>query len=132
LSIIDPFGLIPLNQGGFSLYHIIDTTTGDPVYVGITNDFDRREQEHRRTGHADDRYVPEVQEKNLTYAQARGYEQADIAHFQTRDTSYIGEPIRAGDPNRCWSYALDRTDKRATAFRKHEKARSKQLGKGGC
>lgn len=128
-NFIDFFGLTPLNQGGYSLYHITNRA-GEVVYVGITNDPAVRRSGHTGTGRLGRGYQMNVVERNLTYAQARGYEQADIRHYGTRDTSRIGQPYRAGDPNRVWSYAEDRTDARARAFQEHERQRT--AGYGGC
>ncbi|HET6145978.1 MAG TPA: DUF6531 domain-containing protein [Polyangia bacterium] len=127
---LDPFGLVPLNATGYDLYHIIDESTGEVRYVGITNDAIRRQGEHLESGRLGDGYRFEVVETNLTYAQARGYEQADIAMVGRRDTSRIGQEIVAGDPNRCWSYDPARTDSRARAFQRHERARRR--ARGGC
>jgi len=130
--LIDPFGLVPLKATGYSLYHILDGS-GNVRYVGITNNPHVRELDHIRSGRIAGEFHMEVQETgNLTYAQARGYEQADIAHFGTRDTSRIGEEIVAGDGNRIWSYATHRRDRRARAFRRHEAARRRARAGGGC
>ncbi|QDC11224.1 hypothetical protein FHY55_19180 [Oceanicola sp. D3] len=126
---IDFFGLTPLDQGGYSLYHITNGA-GDVVYVGITNDPAVRRSGHTGTGRLGRGYQMNVVERNLTYAQARGYEQADIRHYGTRDTSRIGQPYQAGDPNRVWSYAEGRNDARAQAFQEHERQRT--AGYGGC
>lgn len=127
---IDPSGLTPLNATGYSLYHIVDNDTGEVVYVGITNDPTRRQIEHTDSGRLGEGYRMDTVESDLTYAQARGYEQADIDHFGTRDTGRIGEPFHAGEPNRCWSYDPARTDARSRAFRRHERARAR--AHGGC
>jgi len=37
-----------------------------------------------------------------------GYEQADMAYYERRDTSHIVERIAAGDSNRVWSDAPGR------------------------
>jgi len=113
---LDPFGQIPLNQGGYSVYHILNNQ-GTVVYVGITNNPDIRSGQHRASGRLTDDFDFVRVESNLNYAQARGYEQADIAHFNTRDTSRIGLDMDPGEPNRCWSYDPSRTDGRARAFR---------------
>ena len=132
--LIDPLGLVPLDQGGYSVYHIINKRTGEVAYVGITNNPDVRQGQHMDSGRLGRGYRMEVQERNLSYAQARGYEQADIQRFGTRDTSRIGEPMRAGEPNRVWSYDPARVnnphDARAQAFDEHYRERMAQHG--GC
>jgi RHS repeat-associated protein len=126
----DPFGLVPLDATGYSVYHITDRATGDVVYVGITNDVARRQIEHTNSGRLAEGFEFTEVRGDLTYAQARGFEQADIAHYGTRDTGRIGQPIEAGEPNRCWSYDPARTDVRARAFQEHEQAR--RQSRGGC
>src|SRR5690606_35599183 len=101
---------------------------GTVVYVGITDSPARRAGEHAESGRLTGDFKFEVVENDLTYAQARGYEQADIAKHNTRDTGRIGQPIEAGEPNRQWSYDPNRTDARATAFKQHEEARKQQHG----
>ena len=127
---IDPFGLVRLDQTGMALYHIVDATSDEVVYVGISNDLLRRRSEHINTGRIKEGYDLFIAERNLTYGQARGYEQADISHYGTRDTSRIGETIEAGDSNRRWSYNPLRSDDRALVFEKHR--RQRQKGLGGC
>ena len=127
---LDPFGLVELGDAGWQLYHIIDESTGDVVYVGITKDSVRRQGEHLESGRLAEGYRFETVDRDLIYEQARGYEQADIAQLGRRDTSRIGQPIVAGDPNRIWSYDPARTDERAAAFRRHENTR--RQSRGGC
>ncbi|MDO4431240.1 MAG: RHS repeat-associated core domain-containing protein [Lonepinella koalarum] len=95
---IDPFGLVHEKAKGYSVYGLydVDPNTGKlsnkPYYIGITNDINRRTGEHLDSGRLSDntRLVP-IKE-NITYGQARGYEQALIEHYQTR-TGKIGEKI---------------------------------------
>jgi hypothetical protein len=49
-------------------------------------------------------------EEDVTYAEARGYEQAYTEYYGTRDTSRIGKPIEPGDANRQWSWDPSRDD----------------------
>lgn len=127
---VDPLGLTPLDQGGYSLYHITDRN-GVVRYVGITNQgTDVRAMQHEVSGRLGPGYKLREVESGLTYAQARGYEQADIAHYKTRDTSRIGLPFKRGEPNRIWSYDPRRQDKRAAAFKKYEAQRTASYG--GC
>lgn len=90
------------------------------------------------------------QAEDLSYAEARGFEQADIAYYGTRDTSRIGQEMRAGDANRVWSYAPERLSgdpdgpngrnvRRALAFDEHARARRpghtervRRMHGGGC
>lgn len=127
---VDPLGLAGLDDGGYSLYHIVDSD-GVVRYVGITNQgTDVRAGQHEATGRLGPGYELIEVESGLTHAQARGYEQADIARYGTRDTSRIGKPIVAGEPNRIWSYDPARTDDRAAAFRQYENQRTASYG--GC
>lgn len=128
---LDPFGQepIPLDQLGWSLYHITNQQ-GDVVYVGITRSPVTREAQHAESGRLALSYEMHEVETNLTYAQARGYEQADIERHGTRDTGRRGRPIQPGESNRCWSYDPRRTDYRAAAYRLHEEERRRALG--GC
>ncbi|WP_422375682.1 RHS repeat-associated core domain-containing protein [Roseibium sp.] len=127
---IDPFGLTPLDATGYSLYHIVNNKTGEVVYVGITNDVSSRTSAHKGTGRLGRGYSLKVQKTDLTYAQVRGYEQADIKQYGTRDTSRIGKAFKRGEPNRVWSYDPARTDERAKAFNEHYDERMKTHG--GC
>jgi len=63
-------------------------------------------------------------EENLTHAQARGYEQADIKHYDTLRPDERGQPIKAGDGNRQLSYSEDRVGERVEEFRKYERERA--------
>jgi predicted GIY-YIG superfamily endonuclease len=133
----DPFGEVALDATGYVVYHI-KNKRGRVVYVGITNHFNRRKGEHIESGRltADYDMIPAAHD--LKYAQARGYEQADIRRYRTRDTSRINVAIRAGEPNRCWSYAESRVhdgdDLRARAFHRYEREREAQhrRRKAGC
>lgn len=122
VSWIDPFGLTALDTPGYSLYHIVDDT-GKVAYVGISNNPDRRALEHAMSERLGDGYRLDTKERNLTFAQARGYEQADIKHYGTRDTSRIGLPFESGEPNRQYSYAEDRNDDRAKEYKEYEEER---------
>lgn len=137
---VDPLGLAGLDDTGYSLYHIVDSD-GKVVYVGITNQgTDVRAAQHEVTGRLGPGYELREVESNLTYAQARGYEQADIAQYGTRDTSRIGQyvndpdnPARIyepGEPNRIWSFDVNRTDDRAVAYKQYQAERAASYG--GC
>ena len=52
---IDPLGLTPVDAPGYNVYGLYDLDingkpVGDPYYVGITNDLDRRTAEHVDSG----------------------------------------------------------------------------------
>src|SRR5262249_16525666 len=81
---IDPLGLAPtpLNQPGFMVYGLFAPGANVPYYVGKTNDRKRRKQEHCAEG----RLLPGARltvlkgSESLTYAEARGHEQALMEH----------------------------------------------------
>jgi len=123
---IDPWGWVALDAPGYNLYHIINVENNTIHYVGITKNTRTRTTAHRsnRLGNG---FVLVVEEKNLTYAQARGYEQADIKHHKTTvlRLQERGLPLVAGSGNRQLSFSENRNDKRARAFKKHEAQRAK-------
>jgi RHS repeat-associated protein len=100
---IDPLGLTPtpLNQPGFMVYGLFAPGAGVPYYVGKTNDDRRREGEHCSEG----RLLPGARLKvlegseNLTYAEARGHEQALMERYGTK-TGLPGNVINSIDPYR--------------------------------
>jgi RHS repeat-associated protein len=100
---IDPLGLVqtPLNQGGFMVYGLYAPGARDPYYVGKTNDKERRRGEHQEEGRLppNGRMVPIPGSENVTYAEARGREQAYIEHYGTK-TGLPGNVINSVDPNR--------------------------------
>ena len=49
-SWLDSFGLIPLDQMGFSVYGLLEKGATNPFYVGITNDKEIREMQHSLSG----------------------------------------------------------------------------------
>jgi RHS repeat-associated protein len=108
---IDPLGLAPtpLNKGGFIVYGHFEPGATEPRYVGITDNFNRRKGGHIKKG----RVCPGVTmkilkgEKDLTYAQARGREQAYMEHYGTKN----------GFPGNVYnSVNTNRTDARGRAF----------------
>lgn len=124
---IDPYGLIcPSNKNrgkGYVVYHIKDKN-GKVVYVGITaaDRFDQRQQEHTDSGRLSRGRTMEQAKSVSTYGEARGFEQAHIEHYETRNTAMIGKNDPADfkkDPsNRINSYDTSRTDARANAYNK--------------
>jgi len=91
---VDPLGWISENATGYNVYGLFDRGASSPYYVGITNDLDRRRVEHisseRLSGGSEIRLL----EKDVTYGQSRGYEQAYIEHYETK-TGVIGQDISA-------------------------------------
>jgi RHS repeat-associated protein len=119
---IDPLGLVPtpLNKGGFLVYGHFAPGETVPRYVGITDDLRRRERDHIKKG----RVCPGITmkplegEENLTYAQARGREQAYIEHYGTKG------PFPGNINN---SVNTARTDTRGRAFTREYRKKLKQL-----
>ena len=101
---IDPWGLVHEKTKGYHVYGLFDVDSkgnpiGDPYYIGITNDTKRRGTEHIESGRlSGDGKISDRKTKliplhqDVTYGQARGYEQAYIKHYGTR-TGNIGEDI---------------------------------------
>uniref|UniRef100_UPI000684E34E RHS repeat-associated core domain-containing protein n=1 Tax=Oceanospirillum beijerinckii TaxID=64976 RepID=UPI000684E34E len=100
VSRIDPLGLVHETASGYGVYALYDVDAvtnrpvGDPYYIGITNDFDRRAKEHIETGRlTGDRKTRMFHlSEDITYGEARGYEQAYIDHYGTK-TGSIGDEI---------------------------------------
>ena len=120
---IDPTGLTGLEDGGFSVYGLYMEGATKPYYVGITNDFTRRESEHSVTQKGDlaPRLAPgakmELLQQDLKFKEARGYEQFYIETLGTK-TGTIGQPIGVDNRgNKIASFDLDRTDDRGKAFK---------------
>ena len=91
LTWIDPWGLTSVNAEGYHVYGLYEPGATDPHYIGITNNVDRRRNEHRDTGRLTSGRMKTLEE-NVTYGQARGYEQYYIEEYKTR-TGTIGEDI---------------------------------------
>ncbi len=131
LDWVDPLGLTPLNQGGFSVYGLFDQGATKPYYIGISNDPLRRLEEHINTGRFNlATGEQQVLQENLSYAQARGYEQAYIEKYGTK-TGTIGEDISSKNRgNKINSFDKTRTDDRGEAFkREYENAQTEINGK---
>ncbi len=131
LEWVDPLGLTPLNQGGFSVYGLFDQGATKPYYIGISNHSDRRLLEHIKSG----RFNPDtgqqrVLQRDLRYDEARGYEQAYIEKYETK-TGKIGEDISSTNKgNKINSFDKTRTDDRGKAFnKKYENAQTDINGK---
>nr|WP_261801489.1 RHS repeat-associated core domain-containing protein [Vibrio vulnificus] len=125
LEWVDPLGLTPLNQGGFSVYGLFEEGAELPYYIGISNNPSKRELQHLSSGRltTDDRL--EVLEKDLIYAQARGYEQAYIEEYGTK-TGIRGQKISiANRGNKINSFDKGRVDDRGIAFNdEYDKAKA--------
>ncbi|WP_088133671.1 RHS repeat-associated core domain-containing protein [Vibrio gazogenes] len=130
---VDPLGLVPLDDTGWSLYHITNSKN-EVVYVGITKDFKTRTTQHINSGRLGKGYKIDEIERNLTHEKVRGYEQADIEHYNTLDTSQRGiydenGKFPAGAGNRARSYDPSRLenpdDHRAKAFNDNYQDRMK-------
>ncbi|PIT13065.1 RHS repeat-associated core domain-containing protein [Snodgrassella alvi] len=136
LTWVDPLGLTSVNAEGYHVYGLYDPGATKPYYIGITNNVERRRNEHRDTGRLTSGRM-EVLEKNVTYGQARGYEQYYIEIHETR-TGTIGEEISSTNRgNKYNSFDHNRTDDRAKAFKEayHSKkgnSMNGRIGKGKC
>ncbi|MBA2928000.1 RHS repeat-associated core domain-containing protein [Pseudomonas sivasensis] len=116
IGYIDPLGLTPVDAPGYNVYGLYDLDingkpVGDPYYVGITNDLDRRTAEHvdsgRLTGTRKTGLIPI--DEDITYGKARGYEQAYIERYQTKN-GIIGEsPSATNRGNKYNSFDHDNT-----------------------
>ncbi|MGR2993785.1 RHS repeat-associated core domain-containing protein [Vibrio vulnificus] len=123
LEWVDPLGLTPLNQGGFSVYGLYEPGASKPYYVGLSNNPDTRGLQHLKSGRLSGNSQLRVLKDDLNYSQARGYEQAYIEKYNTK-TGTIGEPISSTNKgNKINSFDKNRTDPRGQAFNdEYEKA----------
>ena len=136
---IDPYGLVPVshtgkNGNGYDIYALVDNK-GKVKYVGMTDDFKRRELEHKRSGRLGDLEMKRIDHAD-NYGQARGYEQAYIEKHKTLDTSSRGKPLEKGtEGNRANSFDKkrfkDKKDHRAQAYKKGYEEKNKSLAKNG-
>lgn len=109
-------GLTAIDAPGYSVYGLFDPGATKPYYVGITNDLDRRAGEHLDTGRLSGEARMRPLEVDVTYGQARGYEQFYIEEYKTR-TGTIGEDISPTNRgNKYNSFDHARSDSRGTAF----------------
>ena len=84
--------MTPATAPGYSVYGLFDEGASKPYYVGITNDTARRTGEHLDTGRLSQGSYMDVLEYDVTYGEARGYEQYYIEKHGTL-TGKRGEPI---------------------------------------
>ncbi|OOF05725.1 hypothetical protein BZG80_05525 [Salinivibrio sp. MA440] len=113
---MDPLGLTPLNQGGFSVYGLYDEGASKPYYIGISNNPTKRELQHLSSGRLAGDAQLVVLESDLNYAQVRGYEQAYIEEYGTK-TGVRGKDISITNRgNKVNSFDKERVDARGVAF----------------
>ena len=143
---IDIFGLTSTddtnNDKGYDIY-IIKNKENQVVYVGQTNDYERRKGEHIESGRlkieGDNKMTIEKIEHVKTYGDARGYEQYYMDKYNTVHNEYIGNYDEKGkiplgeEYNRVNSYDKNRDDERAVEFKKgYEKARKNDPDNKSC
>ncbi len=117
LGWVDPWGLTSVDATGYSVYGLFESGAKEPYYVGITNDMDRRRGEHLDTERLSPDSRMEPLDRNVTYGQARGYEQYYIEKYKTR-TGKIGEAISSTNRgNKYNSFDHGRKDARAKSFK---------------
>jgi RHS repeat-associated protein len=134
LTWADPLGLdpIPLNDPGYTVYGIFERGAQNPFYVGYTNDFNRRFDEHQETlkGKEFPRFDPSKHEmrplrEDLKFKEARGWEQAYMEHYRTKPADSQGR--FPGNVKNSFDHA--RTDSRGKAFeREYKKAKAELDG----
>jgi RHS repeat-associated protein len=131
---IDPLGWVNETAPGYNVYGLFEEGAAKPYYVGITDDLSRRRVEHMTSGRLDATGEMRPLARNVTYGQARGYEQAYIEHYSTK-TGTIGEPIsvtnRGNKINSFDHESSTRTPGRQAYFEEHYATKTKQLT-GGC
>ncbi|WP_199271501.1 RHS repeat-associated core domain-containing protein [Cellulophaga sp. L1A9] len=131
--LVDPMGLTPLDQGGFSVYGLFEEGAKEPYYIGICNDSNRRLGEHIDTGRADVDTELKVLKDDLTFAEARGNEQHLIEKHGTK-TGTIGEEIGPNNKgNKINSFDKNRTDARGKKLKaEYDNAKGKGKSKVKC
>ncbi|VEH87137.1 Cell wall-associated polypeptide CWBP200 [Neisseria animaloris] len=139
---IDPLGLVHEKAPGYHVYGLfdVDLKTGKladkPYYIGITNDTARRITEHQESRRltTDGSTRMQTLHRDLTYGQARGYEQALIEHYDTKK-GVIGEEIsQQNRQNKINSFDVDSKTRRKSRQRYFMKFRNQLLKKlkGKC
>ena len=88
---VDPLGWVAETAPGYFVYALFDKGAKDPYYIGITDNVTKRRGEHVASGRLNGGKM-KVLDRNVTYGQARGYEQAYIEHHGTK-TGVVGEAI---------------------------------------
>ena len=102
----------------------------------MSNDASRRLSEHIKDGRLDEfTGRQEILKDDITYAQARGYEQAYMEHYGTK-TGKIGKTVSSVNRgNKYNSFRKGRIDRRGKAFMaEYKKAKSdiSKPPKSGC
>ncbi|CNH96732.1 YD repeat-containing protein [Yersinia aldovae] len=92
LGWVDPLGLVAASTPGYNVYGLYEVGASKPYYIGITNDLDVRAAQHRTSGRLGTGSEMLPIDRNITYGQARGHEQAYIEHYETK-TGIRGESI---------------------------------------
>jgi RHS repeat-associated protein len=117
---VDPNGLTPLDQGGYSVYALFEEGKTSPYYIGISNDPTRRLTEHIDDGRANATTRMVRLKDDLLFQEARGWEQAYMEHYGTKPLDSRGE-----FPGNCYnSFDKSRTDDRGKAFKaEYDKAK---------
>lgn len=129
-SMIDPLGLIGLDEPGYMVYGLYHPGETKPYYVGITNDDQRRSGDHKRKTRMveGDQLHPIPGSENLTFKEARGHEQALIEHHGTKPPNKKGEH----PGNVINSFDHKRQDDRGKAFEEEYKKKKKDLATPPC
>jgi RHS repeat-associated protein len=110
-QLADALGLIHESTTGYNVYVIADKATGEPIYVGITDDIRRRTGEHTGVRYDPDKHVFVPVVEDVTYGEARGAEQALMEDLDTKVKSKRGTfPNNIND-----SVAADRLDNPSNA-----------------
>ncbi|NWA69723.1 RHS repeat-associated core domain-containing protein [Pseudomonas reactans] len=143
ISYVDPLGLTPANAPGYHVYGLYDldihgNTVGDPYYIGITNDISRRTEEHQASGRLtkDDSTTGLRRiEKNVTYGEARGYEQAYIERYKTKTGEIGAATSQSNRGNKYNSFDHNNTTRDRDRHRYFKEAYNRKktslIGKGG-
>ncbi len=132
---IDPLGWVHELTPGFNVYGLFDEGAEKPHYIGITNDLERRRNEHLDSGRLSASGDLKPLDTDVNYGQARGYEQAYIEHGGTK-TGVIGQDISKNNRgNKYNSFDRNNTTRRASRqsnFEGNYQAKKASLGAGGC
>ncbi|WP_049602241.1 RHS repeat-associated core domain-containing protein, partial [Yersinia similis] len=138
LGWVDPLGLTAANAPGFNVYGLFDPGATKPYYVGITDDLQRRSGEHVTSGRLNGGARMKPLDQNITYGQARGYEQFYIDEFGTK-TGVRGEDISPTNRgNKINSYDRNNTTRDPTRQQYFDdaydskKSGTSSKGGGGC
>lgn len=115
------------------MYGLYEPGATKPYYIGITDDLTRRRLEHVQSGRLTPGAKPRSLDQNITYGEARGYEQAYIEHYETK-TGVIREEISAKNKGKSKFFDhsnATRAASRRAYFEDSYGDKTKSL-KGGC